>query len=74
MNFKAALLYNGGIAFYNVYHLDANFYKAKLEDCSCPMHPPSLIKLYKNNQHWNSDCPDNELVQELTAAIEYKKA
>lgn len=74
MNFKAALLYNGGIAFYNVYHLYADFYKAKLDECSCNILPPLLIELYKNNQHWKSDCNDKELIQELAAAIEYKKA
>jgi hypothetical protein len=73
MKFKAALVYSGGIAFYNVYYLDAGVYKAKLDNCSGQHQPPSLIELHKSNYNWSSSCCDQELVKELAAAIEFRK-
>jgi hypothetical protein len=72
MKFKTALFYNGSIAFYSVYLLDVNTYKAKLDEYPGLQKPPLLVELYKHGMNWNSDCDDNELIQELTAAIEFK--
>jgi len=73
MRFKAALFYHNSIAFYSVYLLEGNTYKAKLDECSGQFQPPSLVNLQKNSLGWNSDCDDNEIVTELSAAIEFKK-
>lgn len=73
MRFKAALIYHDSIAFYSVYLIDGNTYKAKLDECSGQTQPPSVVSLQKNNLGWNSDCDDNEIVSELSAAIEFKK-
>lgn len=73
MRFKAALFYNNSIAFYSVYLIDGNTYKAKLDEYSGQRQPPSVVSLQKNNLGWNSDCDDNEIVTELSAAIEFKK-
>lgn len=73
MRFKAALFYQNSIAFYSVYLIDGNTYKAKLDACAGQTQPPSLVNLQKNNLGWNSDCEDNEIVTELSAAIEFKK-
>ena len=73
MRFKAALCYQNSIAFYNVYLLNVNTYKAKLEECSGQAQPPTLVNLQKNTLGWNSDCLDNEIVNELGAAIDFKK-
>ena len=73
MRFKAALIYHNAIAFYSVYPLDSNSYKAKLDECSGENQPPNLINLQKNSLGWNSDCDDHEIVNELGAAIDFKK-
>ena len=73
MRFKAALFYQNAIAFYSVYLLDGNTYKAKLDEYSGVTLPPSLISLKKSNKGWQSDCNDNEIITELRAAIEFKK-
>lgn len=73
MRFKAALFYHNSIAFYSVYLLEGNTYKAKLDECSGQPQPPSLVNLQKNSLGWKSDCDDNEIVTELSAAIEFKK-
>ncbi len=73
MRFKAALFYHDSIAFYSVYLLEGNTYKAKLDECSGQAQPPVLINLQKNNLGWKSDCDDSEIVTELSAAIEFKK-
>ena len=72
MRFKAALFYQNSIAFYNVYLLDVNTYKAKLEEYSGQLTPPPLVNIQKNGSVWNSDCNDTEIVAELGAAIDYK--
>ena len=73
MRFKAALCYNDAIAFYSVYLLDSNTYKAKLDEYSGQTQPPDLVELQKNGLMWQSDCQDQELLTELTAAIDFKK-
>jgi len=73
MRFKAALCYQNSIAFYSIYPIDSNTYKAKLDECSGHTQPPTLINLQKNIKGWNSDCQDNEIVNELGAAIDFKK-
>lgn len=73
MRFKAALFYHDSIAFYSVYLLEGNTYKAKLDEYSGQAQPPVLINLQKNNLGWKSDCDDSEIVTELSAAIEFKK-
>lgn len=72
MRFKAALCYQNSIAFYSIYLLDSNSYKAKLDECSGQTQPPTLVNLQKNNLGWKSDCDDNEIVNELGAAIDFK--
>lgn len=72
MRFKAALCYQNSIAFYSIYLLDGNTYKAKLDECSGQLQPPGLVNLQKNNLGWKSDCEDNEIVNELGAAIDFK--
>ena len=74
MRFKAALCYHNSIAFYNVYLLNGNTYKAKLDECSGKAKPPSLVNLQKNTLGWKSDCNDNEIVNELGAAIDFKNS
>jgi hypothetical protein len=73
MRFKAALFYNNSIAFYSVYLLDGNTYKAKLDEYSGQTQPPNLVELQRNGMLWQSDCEDQQLLTELTAAIEFKK-
>jgi hypothetical protein len=73
MRFKAALCYNDSIAFYSVYLLDSNTYKAKLDEYSGQTEPPGLVELQKNGMTWQSDCEDQQLLSELTAAIDFKK-
>jgi hypothetical protein len=73
MRFKAALCYQNSIAFYSIYLLDSNTYKAKLDECHGQLQPPILVNLQKNNLGWKSDCEDNEIVSELSAAIDFKK-
>ena len=73
MRFKAALFYNDSIAFYSVYLLDSNKYKARLEEYSGQTQPPSLVELQRNGMMWKSDCEDQQLLSELTAAIDFKK-
>lgn len=73
MRFKAALCYHDSIAFYSVYLLNGNTYKAKLDECSGRAQPPGLVNLQKNTLGWKSDCDDNEIVNELGAAIDFKK-
>lgn len=74
MRFKAALCYHDAIAFYSVYMLEGNTYKAKLEEYSGQtQQPPSLVNLKKNGINWKSDCEDIEIVTELSAAIDFKK-
>ena len=73
MRFKAALFYNDSIAFYSVYLLDSNKYKAKLEEYSGQTQPPSLVELQRDGMMWQSDCEDQQLLSELTAAIDFKK-
>jgi hypothetical protein len=73
MRFKAALCYNDSIAFYSVYLLDDNTYKAKLDEYSGHAQPPRLVELQKNGMMWQSDCQDQQLLSELTAAIDFKK-
>ncbi len=73
MRFKAALCYQNSIAFYSIYPLDSNTYKAKLDECSGQTQPPVLINLKKNIKGWKSDCQDSEIVNELGAAIDFKK-
>jgi hypothetical protein len=73
MRFKAALCYQNAIAFYSVYLLEGNTYKAKLDECSGKTQPPTLVNLQKNGLAWRSDCNDNEIVTELSAAIDFKK-
>ena len=73
MRFKAALFYQNSIAFYSVYLLEGNSYKAKLDEYAGQIQPPDLINIQKNGLAWNSDCEDNEIVTELSAAIDFKK-
>jgi hypothetical protein len=73
MRFKAALFYNDSIAFYSVYLLDSNTYKAKLDEYSGQASPPGLVELQRDGVLWQSDCQDQELLSELTAAIDFKK-
>ena len=73
MRFKAALCYKDSIAFYSVYLLDSNKYKAKLDEYSGLTQPPDLVELQKKGMLWQSDCQDQQLLSELTAAIEFKK-
>ena len=73
MRFKAALCYHDAIAFYSIYLLDGNNYKAKLEECSGATQPPDLVNLQKTGVNWKSDCDDTEIVTELSAAIDFKK-
>lgn len=73
MRFKAALCYQNSIAFYSIYPLDGNTYKAKLDECSGQTQPPSLVNLQKFTKGWESDCGDIEIVNELAAAIDFKK-
>ena len=73
MRFKAALCYQNSVAFYSVYLLDSNSYKAKLDECAGQTQPPALVNLQKNKLGWKSDCDDNEIVNELGAAIDFKK-
>jgi hypothetical protein len=73
MRFKTALCYQNSIAFYSVYLVDNNTYKAKLDEYSGQLPPPSLVNLNKNTFGWNSDCEDSEIVNELSAAIDFKK-
>ena len=72
MKFKAALFYNGRIAFYSVYLLSDNLYKAKLDEYPGQVTPPQLVELNKNGQMWTSDCVDKEVVKELGAAIDQR--
>lgn len=72
MKFKAALFYDGKIAFYSVYLLQSNCYKAKLDEYSGQATPPQLIELVKQPVGWSSDCTDPDLVKELCAAIEQR--
>jgi hypothetical protein len=70
VKFKAALFYNESIVFYSVYRVGEDFYKAKLDDCNVDGQPPALLALYKNENYWNSDCSNSQIVKELGAAIE----
>ena len=72
MRFKAALCYHNSIAFYSVYPLSGNTYKAKLDEYGGQTQPPSLVNLQKNTLGWKSDCEDDEIVNELGAAIDFK--
>ena len=72
MKFKAALFYNGNIVFYSIFLLRDNLFKAKLDDHNGVAQPPSLVELRKENYGWKTDCVDSEIVNELTAAIDYK--
>lgn len=72
MRFKAALFYDGKIAFYNVYFLSSNFYKAKLDDYSGESAPPPLIELVRESVGWASSCAEKEVVKELGAAIDQR--
>lgn len=72
MKFKAALFYNGNIVFYSVFLLRDNLYKAKLDEYNGAAQPPTLVELKKDHFGWKTDCVDRELVNELTAAIDYK--
>ena len=72
MRFKAALCYHNSIAFYSVYPLSGNSYKAKLDECVGQTQPPGLVNLQKNTLGWKSDCEDDEIVNELGAAIDFK--
>ena len=72
MKFKAALFYNGCIAFYSVYLLYDNLYKAKLDEYSGDGAPPELVALNKDGFAWASDCPEREVVKELGAAIDQR--
>lgn len=74
MKFKAALFYQGCIAFYSVYLLHDNYYKAKLDEYSGQAAPPQLVQLSKDGFSWTSDCPEKEVVKELAAAIEQRSA
>lgn len=70
MKFKAALFYNGCIAYYNIYVIGDNIYKVKLDSYYGDLQPPQLIELNKKGFQWNANCEDYELVKELSAAIE----
>ena len=72
MKFKAALFYNGCIAFYSVYLLHDNFYKARLDEYSGHTTPPQLVELNKKGFMWTSDCNEVEVVKELGAAIDQR--
>ena len=72
MRFKAALCYHNSIAFYSIYALNGNTYKAKLDECAGQTQPPGLVNLQKNTLGWKSDCEDIEIVNELGAAIDFK--
>ena len=72
MKFKAALFYNGHIAYYNVYVIGDNVYKVKLDTYYGEPAPPQVIELYKKGFQWKANCEDNELVKELGAAIEHR--
>lgn len=72
MRFKAALFYDGKIAFYSIYFLNKNFYKAKLDEYSGEATPPPLVELVKEPVGWASDCVEKELVKELGAAIDQR--
>ena len=74
MKFKAALFYDGKIAFYSIYCLQSNFYKAKLDEYSGSATPPTLVELIKQPAGWRSDCAEPDLVQELGAAIDQRTA
>lgn len=70
MKFKAALFYNGSIAFYSVYLLQDNLCKAKLDEYSGQASPPQLIELKKDIVGWTSECHEVDVVKELCAAID----
>jgi hypothetical protein len=70
VKFKAALFYKDSIVFYSVYRVGQDFYKAKLDNCNVEGQPPVLLSLYKKENYWKSDCSNNLVVKELSAAIE----
>jgi hypothetical protein len=70
VKFKAALFYNESIIFYSVYRVGNDFYKAKLDNYNEKDQPPVLLALYKKENYWKSDCSNNQIVNELGAAIE----
>ena len=72
MKFKAALFYNGYIAYYNVYLIGENLYKVKLDSYYGETTPPSIIELHKLGYQWNASCGEYELIKELGAAIEQR--
>jgi len=72
MKFKAALFYDGKIAFYSIYLLQTNFYKAKLDEYNGQTTPPQLVELVKEPVGWSSSCPELDLVKELGAAIDQR--
>lgn len=74
MKFKAALFYHGKIAFYSIYFLKKNSYKAKLDEYTGQAAPPQLVELVKNTVGWSSDCPEHDLVKELGAAIDQRSS
>ncbi|MBD0286203.1 MAG: hypothetical protein ICV53_18620 [Flavisolibacter sp.] len=72
MRFKTALFYNGTIVYYNVYTIGHNAYKIKLDSYNGATKPPTLIELHKEGHSWFSSCTDQELIKELSAAIDRK--
>lgn len=70
MKFKAALFYNGHIVYYNIYVIGENTYKVKLDSYYSEPAPPQVIGLYKMGYIWKADCAEDELIKELSAAIE----
>ena len=72
MKFKTALFYQGYIAYYSIYLIGKDCYKAKLDSYTGKMPPPALIQVYKESDYWNSDCNDRELIHEIHAAIAQK--
>ena len=72
MKFKAALFYNGCIAYYNIFLIAENYYKVKLDTYKGEASPPVLIELFKDGYTWCSNCSDHELTKELGAAIEQR--
>jgi hypothetical protein len=70
MKIRAALFYKSCIAFYSIYLIQENLFKAKLDYYRGESSPPLLVQLHKNKHSWNSNCQEEEVVKELGAAIE----
>jgi hypothetical protein len=73
MEFTCAVWYNDALAHYYVSRRNKKTYEARLLHCIIPpteQPPPPRVVITRTQQHWQGDHADEELVSNLSNAIE----